>query len=460
MKRLLAALLVLALCFGCACAETADTEKYDALPEIFKITVEENERKVEDGKAYVYKEYVTTTNAQVNAELRALVDAYDDELTPTLQLDPRKKGKRGSALNIDTVYYRTGEKYLSTLTIARISFREEQLSTAFTSRTWDLETGAHLKLTDLFAEDSEAWDILAEGVRTHMNEIFPDDPRDSEAIEALCTREALENADFTLSGMELTLHYAASAVIPGKVTLTHVRFFYPQFAGMMTEVGAAATDNSRWKMVAVTCDDGPKDYASSKALENFRKYGIRVTYFTVGKQLDRYGYVLQKQYDQNQIFATHTFGHVSGYALKKKSSRLKQLDKSAEWTLKLVGEQAKLFRAPGGTYPPWVEAGMPLPIIQWSVDTYDYTGKQPKAIFHTFRDKVKEGDIVLCHDTGKYLHQSIPLWGEYMTDRGFMFVTVDELAAAYGVTLEPSVVYWSVRPGENSVDRSNLGKKK
>ena len=117
MKRLLAALLVLVLCFGCACAETADTEKYDALPEIFKITVEENERKVEDGKAYVYKEYVTTANAQVNAELRALVDAYDDELTPTLQLDPRKKGKRGSALNIDTVYYRTGEKYLSTLTI-------------------------------------------------------------------------------------------------------------------------------------------------------------------------------------------------------------------------------------------------------------------------------------------------------------------------------------------------------
>ena len=46
-----------------------------------------------------------------------------------------------------------------------------------------------------------------------------------------------------------------------------------------------------------------------------------------------------------------------------------------------------------------------------------------------------------------------------MEEHGFMFVTVDELAAAYGVTLEPSVVYWSVRPGENSVDRSNLGKK-
>lgn len=459
MKRLLAALLVLALCMGCASAEESGVEKYDSLPEIFKISVEENERKIEEGKAYVYKEYVTTTNSQVNGELREIVDGYDEEITPTLQMDPRKKGSKGSALNVDTVYYRTGTYYVSTLTIARVSFREKQLSTAFTSRTWNLETGERLKLTDLFPEDSEAWDVLAEGVRTHMNEIFPDEERDSAAIEALCSRESLEEADFTLSGMELTLHYAASAVIPGKVTLTHVRFFYPQFEGMMTETGVAATDNSRWKMVAVTCDDGPKDYASSKALENFRKYGVRVTYFTVGKQLDRYGYVLQKQYDQNQIFATHTFGHVSGYALKKKSSRLKQLDKSAEWTLKLVGEQAKLFRAPGGTYPPWVEAGMPLPIIQWSVDTYDYTGKQPKAIFYSFRDKVKEGDIVLCHDTGKYLHKSIPLWAEYMEEHGFMFVTVDELAAAYGVTLEPSVVYWSVRPGENSVDRSNLGKK-
>ena len=41
-----------------------------------------------------------------------------------------------------------------------------------------------------------------------------------------------------------------------------------------------------------------------------------------------------------------------------------------------------------------------------------------------------------------------------------MFVTVDELAASYGVTLQPNVVYWSVRPGENSEDRSNMGKKK
>ena len=205
-------------------------------------------------------------------------------------------------------------------------------------------------------------------------------------------------------------------------------------------------------MVAVTFDDGPKDYPSTYTLDALRKIGARGTYFIVGKQLERYGYVLQKQYDQNHIFGTHTFHHWGGGSFKSDESRLKELALSAEWTLPLVGEEASLFRAPGGTYPSWVESGMPMPIIQWSVDTYDYTGKSPKRIFYTFRDKVTEGDIILCHDTGEYLHESVPLWGEYLLERGFMFVTVDELACAYGLEMQPSVVYWSVRPGESSVD--------
>ena len=164
--------------------------------------------------------------------------------------------------------------------------------------------------------------------------------------------------------MELTLHYAAGDIVPGKVTLTHARFFYPDLRALMTETGLAATDNSRWKMVAVTFDDGPKDYPSTYTLDALRKIGARGTYFTVGKQLERYGYVLQKQYDQNHIFGTHTFHHWGGGSFKSDESRLRELALSAEWTLPLVGEEASLFRAPGGTYPSWVETGMPMPIIQ------------------------------------------------------------------------------------------------
>ena len=135
-------------------------------------------------------------------------------------------------------------------------------------------------------------------------------------------------------------------------------------------------------------------HAILHTLDALRKIGARGTYFTVGKQLERYGYVLQKQYDQNHIFGTHTFHHWGGGSFKSDESRLRELALSAEWTLPLVGEEASLFRAPGGTYPSWVETGMPMPIIQWSVDTYDYTGKSPERIFYTFRDKVTEGDTL------------------------------------------------------------------
>lgn len=52
--------------------------------------------------------------------------------------------------------------------------------------------------------------------KKHLNSIFPSEERDAQAIERLCTRESLEQADFTLSGMELTLHYRPAPFFPGR----------------------------------------------------------------------------------------------------------------------------------------------------------------------------------------------------------------------------------------------------
>ena len=71
MKRMLALFLTLVCLAGSAAAEP---EKYDAMPAIFAVTVEEDAREIDEGSAYVYKEYLTTTNPDVNAELRAAMD--------------------------------------------------------------------------------------------------------------------------------------------------------------------------------------------------------------------------------------------------------------------------------------------------------------------------------------------------------------------------------------------------
>lgn len=429
---------------------------YDQMPEIFAMQVQSEDYGIGKNEAYVYKEYLETSNKSVNTKLREIVEVFDQELAPTLQMDPRKNAKRNSRLDISTVYYRTGEFYVSTMILARVSFEKVQLSIDLETRTYDLQTGERILLTDLFPADSPAWQILSDGVREQLESVFPGEDRDEGAIDMLCSRDALEWADFTLSGMELTLHYQANMVVNSKATLIHVRFFYPQFLGTMTQVGQKATDNSNWKMVAITCDDGPKVTKSTQALNAFRKVGARVTYFVVGKMLDEQGDIFINQFDQNQIFGCHTFNHWSGYSIKSIERRFYQIDATDAVTLNLVGEKSHYFRAPGGTYPPWEEAKLSLPIIQWSLDTYDYTGKSPSAITGTIRNKVREYDIILCHDTGDYLHKAIPLFGEWLTNNGYMMVTLDELAAAQGVVPEANMVYWSFRPGENSEDRSNV----
>lgn len=333
--------------------------------------------------------------------------------------------------------------------LASVAYCREQRHLEMTTGTYDLATGESVSLKDLFPEKSPAWEVLRQGVERHLQNVFPAQERNGEAISALCTPEALARADFTLSAMELTLHYPASLVFePGQNQLIHVRFFYPQFEGMMTTLGLAVTDNSRWKMVAITCDDGPKDYSSTYALNAFRKVGARVTYFHVGTQLERYPDVLRRQFDQNHALGNHSYHHWSGYSFKSEASKLGELSANDALTLQLVGETAPFFRAPGGTYPPWAEAHLPVPIIQWSLDTYDYTGKSAKKIFYSVRNNVREHDIILCHDTGKYLHAAVPLIGEYLTAHGYMMVTLQELAAAQGVAPEPNGVYLSFREGE------------
>ena len=452
-KRFLSLLLMFLLLCS---ALPAAAEKRTDCPELFHATVEFTERKEEDNSYYISKEYLITCNEQINQILRQRTDDYDAALRPLMQPCPDNNAKRNSRLDIETVYTFTGDSWLSTMVIARHTFQRVQQDAPFTTGVYDLLTGEEISLTDIFHEDSPAWELLAERAETHISSLFPDDPRNPEAIAELTTLEALQSASFTLSAMELTLHYPARLVYPDRPGLMHVRFYYDELWDMMTDTARAQTDNTDWKMVALTCDDGPNYDRSPAALSAFRRAGVRVTYFTEGAHIEMNPDMLMRQFNQNHIIASHSFTHSSGYALSE-DSRRREITRHNEQTLRYIGEPAALFRAPGGTYPPWIEAGIGLPIIQWSVDTYDYTGKKPERIFYSIRNNVQDGDVILMHDTGDYLYKAVPIFTEYLWENGYMMVTVDELAHANGITMEPDTVYYRFFEGQTDKrDDSNI----
>lgn len=431
-------------------------EKYDSLPPVFNVSVEVQKEEFGRKQRYLIREMLVTTNETVNQELKAIGDGYVDTLYASMPDDPTKNPARNNRLDVEVLWYRTGQSWLSTLTFARMTVKRAQTQCPFTTRTYDLETGERILLTDVFSDDSKAWGVLADGVRSHLEYIFPAHERDSAAIDRLTSREALEQADFTLSGMELTLHYPAGEVVADKTGIAHVRFFYPQFEGMMTDRAAQQTDNSRWKFVAITCDDGPNYTQSAKALNSLRRGGVRATYFTVGKVAAEYPDILQRMSDENHVIANHSYSHKSGYALSEKG-RLESLAKVDALYEELIGVKTMLFRCPGGTYPPWIEAGIDKPIIQWSVDTYDYRGRKANVILNSVKQYVREGDIILMHDTTNHMNEAVPMVAEYLWNNGYMPVTVDELMASCGVTMQPAVVYHRCQDGDTTTRKdSNL----
>ena len=439
--------LLLVLCCLLLIAPRAGAEQTQPVPAIFDVSYEVKERKEDGNRRFVSKEYLQTTNARINQELREMADELDERLFPTMQPDPKKNARRNSRLDIEAVHSITGQSWMSVLLLGRVSFNRMQVCSPFYTRTWDLQTGDRVLLTDVFPQDSPAWDFLAARVREHVSALFPQDARNPAGVDALCEPDAIRNADFTLGAMELTLHYTADQVYKDRPCLMHVRFFYDELWPWMTDEARRQTDNSAYKMVAITCDDGPAYAETANALTNFRHEGVRATFFTVGKRVAGNPDILLREFDQNHIIASHTYNHWSGYS-EKPETRLKELSDHNALLENLTGEPVTLFRAPGGTYPPWIEAGIGLPIIQWSVDTYDYTGKAAKKIFYSIRNNVRDGDVILSHDSGKQMYKSIPLFAKWFRQNGYLCVSVEELARANSVRMEPNVVYYRFLDGE------------
>lgn len=438
MKRIITALTILALLL---CALPASAEKRTDRPELFRAKVEFTDRKEEDNRYYISKEYLITANEIVNEILRKRTDNFDTAMRPLMKPCPSKNAKRNSRLDIETVYTFTGDSWISTMILARLTFERKQLDVPFITGVYDLRTGDEITMGDLFAKDSPAWQVLSEGVTDQLNAYYPQDPRNPEGVAELAEIPALRGASFTLSAMELTLHYPAQLVYPGQTGIMHVRFFYDDLWDMMTPEARVQTDNTDWKMVALTCDDGVSYTDTPAVLNSWRRGGARITYFIVGKTLLEYPELAKREADQNHILACHSHTHRNGHRLSE-AQILREISNHQKLMEQIVGVPSSLFRAPGGTYPPWIKAKIGLPVIQWSVDTYDYTGKSADRICYSLRKHVKDGDVILMHDTSKELAKAAKEITEYLWDHGYMMVTVEELARANDVKMEPNTLYY------------------
>ena len=438
MKRVLALCLVLL-----ALPASGLGEKADRFPDCFRVTYSVSEKEINSHGSFVSKDIISTVLPTVDEEINGLADQFEAELSDALTPDAGKNPRRNSRLDIHVVNTRSGESAVSFLVLARESYYRKQKQSPIAGRVYDMATGQRITLDDLFDEDSEAWDVLAETVWEELSSYFPQTEAAPEVLSVLCTREALRETPFMLGPVSLSLHYQASVLYPDQPTLMRVTVPYNALRGMMTEYGARQTDNSNYKMAALTFDDGPAYSTTAALLNNLRQAGAQATFFLVGERIPEFTDIVMRENDENHSLQSHHYKHSD--TSKSTIPRIQAYtEKMYNIMTQTFGLAPWMLRAPYGIFDYFIKAKVNLPLIEWDVDTKDWTGKSSAAVMSVVKSETKDGSIILMHDIKDNTPESGRLAAEWLYQNGFMCVTMEELFIQYREEMIPNKIYYSV----------------
>ncbi len=212
------------------------------------------------------------------------------------------------------------------------------------------------------------------------------------------------------------------------------------------------------KLVALTFDDGPSATITPRLLDALDERNVKVSFFLVGFMLQANTDIAQRAFDSGHQLCNHTYNHpwFSKISLEEMKWQVSRNDELIE---QITGTKNALLRIPYGDVTNKAKANVSTSIMQWSVDPTNGNSSTPEdKMYQNLIDTVKDGSIILLHDTSeKNLNVALRAIDELLS-RGYEFVTLDELFRLRGVAPQAGGVYYSVPSGEQETafDEANI----
>ncbi len=205
-------------------------------------------------------------------------------------------------------------------------------------------------------------------------------------------------------------------------------------------LGGGESEDDGMKLLALTFDDGPKNGTTDVLLDGLKERGIRATFFLIGMQIKDNEEIVRRMYREGHQIGNHTFEHVNLADVSCDSQKC-QLFLCSEALSGVIGKKPDFIRPPFGEISEDLKAWADVPVILWSVDTMDWTGKSREEIAEYIADNVRPGDIVLMHDIYEESVAGALMAADALKREGYKLVTVSELFAANGIEPQAGKVY-------------------
>jgi peptidoglycan/xylan/chitin deacetylase (PgdA/CDA1 family) len=198
--------------------------------------------------------------------------------------------------------------------------------------------------------------------------------------------------------------------------------------------------------IALTFDDGPtggEGGITERLLDGLKARNARATFFLCGYRVEEFNTMMTRYLAEGHELGNHTMNHKDLPSLSKDGIK-KQITENDDLIESFTGARSTVMRCVGGAYNSTVKEAMAelgLPLIQWSVDTLDWKIRDADHICDVIVDNAKNGDIVLMHDLRECTVEGALRAIDILSERGYAFVTVSELARIQGMEMQPGVVY-------------------
>ncbi|MEG0551206.1 MAG: polysaccharide deacetylase family protein [Vagococcus sp.] len=178
--------------------------------------------------------------------------------------------------------------------------------------------------------------------------------------------------------------------------------------------------------VALTFDDGPKRETTTQLLDILAQKNIKASFFILGQNIPGNEDLLKRMKEEGHIIGSHSMHHnnLSQMDLPSLKKDFQNMDDKVKSILK---EPVKYIRPPYGAANKQVATVANRPLVEWSVDSKDWSSKNTQSIINQVTQTTEPGSIILMHDIYPETINAVPSIIDSLTARGLNFVTVDGL---------------------------------
>ncbi|MCL2532171.1 MAG: polysaccharide deacetylase family protein [Oscillospiraceae bacterium] len=192
-------------------------------------------------------------------------------------------------------------------------------------------------------------------------------------------------------------------------------------------------------LIALTFDDGPNPYITVPVLNFLAQHNVPATFYVLGAEVDQHPDILRRMVAEGHQVGNHSQRHLEATRVSAERRRL-DYHEGMQAIYRVLGFTPTTTRLPFGSYNATVLADMTTPHIHWSIDPQDWRNRNAQYIANHVLHFAQDGDIILLHDVYHSTYQATRILVPALLERGFVFVTVDQLLALRGAAQPGEVV--------------------